>query len=123
MIKPQEKNKSIRAYCTGTRRDSFNAKARKFGFASTSKMILTACDFLLKTLESGATSTVQPKETAFIGWHQKKSIREIKHQNRQSGKFLIIQEIREVFKTGFKFVKYSDEEINIQEIVQYGIKE
>jgi hypothetical protein len=128
MIEPEKKNKGMIAYTTKTKRAWFHNKSKKFGFKSTSRMILQAMEFLINTMENGISITqVQAKpskDPIWNGWQKPSKTDSIKKANLSTPRGAVIQEIKSIFSKGnFQFVKHSDEDLNIRPVVDHRIKE
>lgn len=113
MILPEQKNKRITAYTTFTHRNKLHSDSKRLGFKSTSKMILTACNFLVAVLESGELAPQIPRDGTWNGWSRPLSKVAVKVALDESGQSAVIEEMKSIFEEGYKFKKYTDEELGI----------
>lgn len=113
MIVPEQKNKRIVAYTTSTNRKRLHIESKRLGFKSTSKMILTACNFLVAVLDNGTMAPQIPKDGIWEGWERPKSKLVVEKILKESGQAAVIEELKSAFATGYIFKKYTDEELGI----------
>jgi len=126
MIQPEKKNKAILAYTTKTSRAVYHQKSKKLGFKSTSKMILQALDFLIKTLENGITmnkiTAIDPKDPIWNGWQQKSETSKVKEKIKKSPMGLVMKDMKKALKDGFEFKKAEIKILTREEILKKSSK-
>jgi len=128
MIQPEKKNKAILAYTTRTKRAWFHTQSKKFGFGSTSKMILQALEFLIKTLDNGISMPKlqnivinQKKDPVWNNWEQKSDIAKVTEKLKGTPRGKVMLELKEKLKEGFEFKKWTDKEIGINEDLPHAL--